>query len=57
MEPADWFKLSEMLVVFVAVGGFLAWEWWRTQKLIKADREAASREVDDLAPRKDHEGR
>jgi hypothetical protein len=56
MERADLFKLSEVFVIFASVGGFLAWEWWRTRQLIKADRLAASRKVDDLAPRQDHEG-
>jgi hypothetical protein len=55
MERADLFKLSEVFVIFAAVGGFLAWEWWQTRKLVKADRLAASREVDDLAPGQDHE--
>jgi hypothetical protein len=41
MEPRDWFKLAELGVVFAFIGGFLAWEWWRTRKLIKADRQAA----------------
>jgi hypothetical protein len=52
MEPRDWFKLAELGVIFVFIGGFLAWEWWRTQKLIKADRAAAMARAhqDDIKP-------
>jgi hypothetical protein len=42
MQPADLFKLAELVVLFVAIGGFLGWEYWRTRKLILADRKAAA---------------
>jgi hypothetical protein len=69
MERADWFKLAEPVVIFVFVGGLLAWEWWKTRKLILLDRaqasekaahatrtgQSASGQIDQLTPGQDNE--
>ena len=47
MTFGDVAKLGELIMLFTVVGGFLAWEWWRTQQSIKKDKQA-----DDNAERK-----
>lgn len=41
MEPRDVFKLAEAVMIFAAIGGVLAWQWWTVRPATRQSGTAA----------------